>query len=298
MTNSFDQSIASQTTANGYDAKVFHYNDPSYYSRGVFEPAMGYSEYVSSTDYMNEKGDLYNEEFLFDSPEISSIFFREGQTFNTIITRSAHLGYTYNEMSGYLALQEYPEYRGLYGSEEEDCARVKAKIVDDLFARLLDELEARGQLENTVIIGMTDHYTYGYNNLDELYGHSGVDSDLLLEKVPCFIWSADGPSAQVDKAMSTADFLPTMLNLLGIDSPYNYLGWDAFDPQYPGYILFPDGSWIYDGVAYSNGEILMNEKNRTVSQEEINAMTALSQEFRNVSNLLLTCDYYKNAPVR
>ena len=199
-------------------------------------------------------------------------------------------------MLGYYALKKYPQYRGLYNSEEEICARVKAKIVDDMFARLLSELEAHGQLENTVIIGMTDHYTYGYKNLDELYRHSRVDSELLLEKVPCFIWSADGPSLQVDKVMSTADFLPTMLNLLGIDSPYSYLGQDVFDPNYPGYVLFPDGSWIYNGVAYSNGEILMNEKDREVPQAEIDAMAALSDEFITVSNLLLTCDYYKYAP--
>jgi len=297
VTNSFKQSIASQLTTNGYNAKVFHYNDPDFYSRGVFEPAMGYTEYVSYQDYIDDKSQLYNEEFLFDSPLVSDIFFRDGKTFNTIITRSAHLGYTYNEMIGYLALQKYPEYRHLYDSEEEICARVKARIVDDMFTRLLEELEERGQLENTVIIGMTDHYTYGYNNLEDLYDHSGVEDDLLLEKTPCFIWSAGGPSRQVDKVLNTADFLPTVLNLLGIKSPYRYLGQDAFDPRYPGYVLFPDGSWIYDGVAVNqDGEIIMNEKERTVSQVELDAMALLSQEFRTVSNLLLTCDYYKKAP--
>ena len=40
----------------------------------------------------------------------------------------------------------------------------------------------------------------------------------------------------------------------------------------------------------------MNEKNRSVSKTEINNMQALSQEFLAVSNLLLTSDYYKNAP--
>jgi len=80
---------------------------------------------------------------------------------------------------------------------------------------------------------------------------------------------------------------------MGIDSPYSYLGQDAFDPNYKGYALFPDGSWVCDGVAWQNGEILMNTRNQSVSQEEIDAMAELSQNFRNVSNLLLTSDYYK-----
>lgn len=293
VTNAFNQSIASQMTANGYSSYVFHYNDPDFYSRGVFEPAMGYADYVCYADYKNEKNALYSDTLLFDLPEVKDLFFREGQTFNTIITRSAHLSYKYNEVLSHYALKQYPQYRGLYGSEEEDCARVKAKLVDDMFTRLLDELETAGQLENTVIIAMTDHYTYGYKNMDELYAHSGVEEELLLEKTPCFIWSANGPQVEVTKTLNTSDFLPTVLNLMGIDSPYSYLGQDAFDPNYKGYALFPDGSWICDGVAYQDGKILMNQQNRVVSDEEITEMAKLFEEYRNVSNLLLTADYYQ-----
>ena len=294
VNNSFKQSIASQLTANGYNAQVFHYNDPAFYSRGVFEPAMGYADYVCYADYLNEDEEdrLFEENLLFDLQEVNDLFFRDGPTFNTIITRSAHLSYKYNEVLSYYALKQYPEYRGRYGSEEEDCARLKAKLVDDMFARLLQELEAHGQLNNTVIIAMTDHYTYGYKEMDELYAHSGVDSDLLLEKTPFFVWSADKPSMEVDKELNTSDFLPTVLNLLGIDSPDSYLGQDAFDPNYEGYVLFPDGSWIRKGVAYQAGAILMTEENRLVTVQEIEAMAAMSEEYRMISYLLLTCNYY------
>jgi len=295
MGNSFDQSIASRLTANGYSAKVFHYNTARYYNRDVLTPAMGYENYVAYSDYTTDPALLCQDTILFDLPQVKEQFFREGTTFNTIITRSAHLGYTYNEIIGYYAFKRYPEYLGLYGSEEENCARVKARVVDDMFARLLKELEEQGQLESTVIIGMTDHYTYGYKNIDELLAHSNVDSQLLLEKVPCFIWSADKPGLAVDKTLNTADLLPTMLNLLGIDSPYDYLGQDAFDPNYKGYAIFPDGSWVCDGVAWQDGQILMNTKERAVTQEEIDAMAALSQQYRAVSNLLLSTDYYRKA---
>jgi len=293
VTNSYKQSIASQMTANGYSSYVFHYNTPTFYSRGVFEPAMGYEEYVCYSDYESDKNRLYDDALLFDLPKVKDIFFRDGQTFNTIITRSAHLSYKYNEVLSHYALKQYPDYRGLYGSEEEDCARVKAKLVDDMFARLLQELEAAGQLDNTVIIAMTDHYTYGYKNMDELYALSGVENTLLLEKTPCFIWSANGPQMEITKELNTSDFLPTVLNLLGIDSPYHYLGQDAFSSDYKGYVLFPDGSWISDGVAYKNGKIIMNVQGRHVSDEEIQKMAVLSEEYRNVSNMLLTCNYYK-----
>ena len=240
---------------------------------------------------------MYDDNLLFEIPELNKLFFREGKTFNTIITRSAHLSYKYNEVLSYYALKQYPEYRNKYGSEEENCARVKAKLVDDMFARLLQELEEKGQLDNTVIIAVTDHYTYGYKNMDELYAHSGVTDTLLLEKTPCFVWSADCTPMTVDKTLNTADFLPTMLNLLGVESPYSYLGQDAFDSRYTGYALFPDGSWISNGVTYKItgkiGMVLQNNTGKEVDEEYIHKMNDETMTFIRMNNLLLTSDYYR-----
>ena len=277
INNDFSQSAASQLTNAGYNSLVFHYNTPKFYSRGVFEPALGYEEYVCYEDYTDDKEALYSDVLLFDNKELNDLFFRKGQTFNTIITRSAHLNYKYNEVLSYRALKQYPQYRGKYGSEEEDCARVKAKLVDDMFARLLTELEEHGQLENTVIVAMTDHYTYGYKNVEELMALSGVTDTLSLEKTPCFIWSAGGPDMEVDKTLNTADLLPTVMNMMGI-TDIQYLGQDAFDPNYTGYAIFPDGTWITSA---------------TLTEEEKHKMDTLAAEFIQISNLLLTSDYYK-----
>ena len=201
-------------------------------------------------------------------------------------------------MLSYYGLKKYPQYRGMYGSQEEDCARLKAKLVDDMFARLLEELKERGQLDNTVILAITDHYTYGYKETEELLSHSGVTDELLLEKTPCFVWSDEGPSMVVDKTLNTADFVPTMCNLLGFSGSYSYLGQDAFANSYPGYVYFPDGSWIADGiVCKKNGDgsnaILQNEKEITLTEDDYKQMDAKVQKFIRISNLLLTSNYYQ-----
>ena len=297
VTNNYKQSLASQLTEAGYSAQVFHYNSPSFYSRGVFEPAMGYEIYHSYEDYVTDKDELYDDSYLFENDALNSLFFREGKTFNFIITRSAHLSYTYNEVLSHYALKQYPEYRGKYASQEEDCARVKAKLVDDMFARLLQELEAKGQLEDTVIIGVTDHYTYGYKNTEELMAHSGVEDALLLEKTPFFIWSADGPDLTVDKTLNTSDVLPTVLNLMGIDLNFRYLGQDAFDPDYAGFALFPDGSWISGGIVckvLDGGEVQF-VRGEPPTDEQLQEMSELVQNYIRISNLLLSSNYYHRA---
>lgn len=301
VTNHFDQSLASLLTAQGYSAKTFHYNDPSFYSRGVFSVAMGYDEYVSYSEYVADDPDaknlLYDDQLLFDNQALNDLFFRQGQPrLNFIITRSAHLSYKYNEVLSYWGLKKYPEYKGLTGNEETDCAYLKARLVDDLFARLLQELEDRGELEDTVIIAVTDHYTYGYKDTQSLLALSGVEDTLLLEKTPCFLWGADLEPMSVDKVLSTADFLPTVLNLLGVDSPYDYIGNDAFDEAYAGYVPFSNGSWIVGNIAYDAANkkyIYLNGQTEAIPQTLQDSMTQTVQTFVNINNLILETDYYR-----
>ena len=303
VTNHYRQSLAFQLRQNGYSAKTFHYNDPTFYSRGEFSPAMGYEEYVSYGTYLgNMDGDsakelLYDDLLLFNNEELNREFFREGKpTLNFVITRSAHLSYKYNEVLSHWGLKKYPQYRFLTGNEETDCAYLKAKLVDDFFARLLRELEQHGQLENTVIIGVTDHYTYGYKDTDSLLALSGVGEELLLEKTPCFIWSPALEGQEVDKVLNTSDLLPTVLNLLGVESLYEYIGSDAFDEAYPGFVPFSDGSWIFDDGAYDAVEdryFSVSGRQQTISASIQQELETAVQEFIRINNLILETDYYR-----
>ena len=302
VTNDYSQSLAAQLTEEGYDAKVFHYNDPSFYSRGVYSLAMGYEEYVYYADYVAELDEkqqtqlLYDDLLLFQDEQLREEFFREeDQTLNFIITRSAHLSYKYNEVLSYWGLKKYPEYRGLTGNEETDCALLKAKLVDDMFEGLLEALEEEGKLQNTVIIGVTDHYTYGYKDMESLYALSGTEEDLLLEKTPCFIWSADMEAMEVEKTLNTSDLLPTVLNMLDVETEADYMGRDAFDDSYEGFVPFPDGSWISGDVAYDadSDEILYLEEDVTVEEEFLEEMSEEVSEFVYINNLILETDYYE-----
>ena len=303
VTNSYPQSLANRLREAGYSAKTFHYNDPTFYSRGEFSPAMGYEEYVCYADYVTEtdektrKNLLYDDLLLFENEGLKAEFFREGQpTLNFVITRSAHLSYKYNEVLSYWGLKKYPEYRGLTGNEETDCAYLKARLVDDFFAGLLRELEAEGQLNHTVIIGVTDHYTYGYKDLDALYALSGTKENLLLEKTPCFIWSSGLESMDVDKLLNTSDLLPTVLNLLGIESSYEYIGQDAFAEGYAGLVPFSNGSWIVGDTAYDSGKkqyLSLSGTQQKITAEFQKEMANTVQEFITINNLILESDYYQ-----
>ena len=262
-----------------------------------YEAYVCYEDYVTETDEKTRKNLLYDDQLLFDNEGLKAEFFREGQPkLNFVITRSAHLSYKYNEVLSHWGLKKYPEYRGLTDNEETDCALLKAKLVDDFFARLLLELEASGQLQDTVIIGVTDHYTYGYKNLEALYDLSGTKEQLLLEKTPCFIWSPGLEPMEMDKVLNTSDLLPTVLNLLGVESPYPYMGQDAFNEAYPGWVPFSNGSWISGDLAYDSAAkkvISISGNPQTATAEFQKELATAVQKFIQVNNLILEADYYQ-----
>lgn len=101
----------------------------------------------------------------------------------------------------------------------------------------------------------------------------------------------------MDKILNTSDLLPTLLNLLGVDSPYHYIGHDAFDDTYNGFVPFSDGSWITGDLAYNAGTkslMTLDGGKGTASKEFQEEMAQQVQRFTRINNLILDVDYYKS----
>ena len=63
-----------------------------------------------------------------------------------------------------------------------------------------------------------------------------------------------------------------------------------------GYALFPDGSWIVDGTLwrpeYGDNMQLLTEDAVPLTAEQMEQINAYLVEYGQISNLLLTTDYY------
>ena len=164
--------------------------------------------------------------------------------------------------------------------------------MDYLFAELLSQREADWTLENTVIIGYTDHYTYTLKDQDKVLELSKVDVPLLVEKTPYFIWAKGIQPAKVEKTVSTLDMLPTIANLFGLDQ-HKYLGRDAFDPTYEGYAFFSDGSFITNEVVYENGEVTKEFYPNAAEAIDVKELSRTVQYLVQLTNMILETDFYQ-----
>ena len=95
---------------------------------------------------------------------------------------------------------------------------------DALFGEILKKLEETGQMDNTVIVFLSDHGDYcGAHGLFT----KGVPSFREAYNIPCIIRYPKGinnPCCEVNEFVSLADFTPTFLELADVSVPDNLTG--------------------------------------------------------------------------
>jgi arylsulfatase A-like enzyme len=98
------------------------------------------------------------------------------------------------------------------------------RLIDDQVARLVASLEESGQLDNTIIVRLSDHGDY---LMDYGLGRKGVGLPEALTHVPMF-WTGPGvkPSPEIGASafVSVADIMPTLCEIMGAEIPIGVQG--------------------------------------------------------------------------
>lgn len=274
-----------------YTANSFHKSEAKFYNRGAMHQAFGYEQYHSALDYAQDELQASDDRFLADCEELYSAMTAQQPFADFLITYSGHLGYDEIDALTTYALEQFPEYRDNSRPYEINGLFAKARLTDEMFAHLLERLEEDGLLENTVICVYDDHYAYGLTDRVVLEEYSEAAGGRLLERTPCFIWYQGCTPQVVTKTLQTVDLLPTLANLFGLEVS-DMMGRDAFDPNYEGYVIFPNGGWMTDTAYAKNGQVVWNEG---MTDAEVSEMNAYARRFQEINDAILDTDYYAQA---
>lgn len=269
--NYFPYSLANLFKASDYSVNAFHMNDSEYYSRGTNYKNWGYENYYGLKDLGTYKDDSYTlDRELILNETFQEKMFNSEKFVDYIITYSGHLPFTTEKgvckklvIEDILAeekLEELPKDYILPEMTEEDCARRQAKETDYMVELLLNTLQEKGLIENTVIVVFTDHYLYTLSDQTILDKYKETSNN-LINKTPFFIWDNGETKKKITSVTSQLNIMPTLLNLFGLEyHPNYYIGEDALNNNYHGIVFFSDYSW-YDGNVYVDGGIVKNNKN-------------------------------------
>ena len=312
--NSFPYSMANLFKKEGYSVNAFHMNTGEYYSRNTNYQNWGYNKYYGLIDIEDYKDETYRlDRNLILNETFNSLIFNtdnEEKLFvDYIITYSGHLPFTNTKGVCKMLYDEDVANANQTKNEEDinseednikpefiqmtelECIKRQAKETDYMMQLLLQNLEEKNLIDNTVIIVFTDHYLYTIEDKTILDQYKETSNN-LINKTPFFIWSKDMKRTDINKTTSQLNILPTTLNLFGINyNPNNYIGTDALNPNYEGIVFFSDYSW-YDGNVYvENGEVI---NNKSISYESLEEKNYYISYITKKNDLALKYNYFKN----
>lgn len=295
--------IGNQLQERGYVSGAFHNNDYTFYKRHQTHTHLGYDIFMGEGNGMEEglsPGWPQSDEemFRFIIPQ-----YLDQEPFSLyFMTVSGHATYLFNSNTAAKRNREYVE-------DLDYSQPVKAYLACNMelehsMTYLLEELEAKGIADDTVVVIATDHYPYGLAPSDTW----GTNKDYLAELMgqrnsSCFvrdastliIWSGclEDMDLVVDGPVMSLDILPTLSNLFGVEYDSRLMcGRDVFSEQAP-LAFWIDYSWKTDKGTYnaSSGKFTPAE-GVEVSDEYIEYMHAYVRNKFTYSKAVQRNDYF------
>lgn len=253
--------LPSYFAGEGVNSYAYHNNTLSYYERNLTHPNLGYNFKASKLGDLDEAvwgGQVFEMENAryWPASDLDMMkatipeYINEDRFHVYYMTISGHMNYNFtgNKMSSI-----HKEDVAELPYSEEGRAYIACNIELDLALQyLIEQLEAAGKLENTVICLSADHYPYAMEiaNLEELAGKP-LDGSLEIYKNNLILWNSEMETVTVEKTASALDILPTLLNLFGFEYDSRlYVGRDILSDSAP-LAIFSDRSFITDRVSYN-----------------------------------------------
>lgn len=289
--NEMPFAFGNQFSAMGYISKAYHNHTYTYYNRHKSYPAMGY-EYKGIGNGLDVKKtwpesdlemiEVTGPEFIGDTP--FHVYY---------MTVSGHLRYSFS--GNFISAKNKALVEHLDKSAAVKAYYACQMELDFAMAELIRQLDAAGQLENTVIAISSDHYPYGLEEaeFDELAGHQ-LEKNFEMYENAFILWSASMLSpVVVDTYCSSLDIAPTLSNLFGL--PFDsrlYVGSDIFSDS-EKYVVFKDRSFINSSFMYDAGaKKVIKLLDKELTDEDLKAAIEHVNDMFRYSSKIIEEDYY------
>ena len=276
----------------GYQTWAYHDYIGDFYNRNITHANMGYT-FKAADSGLDVKIDWPSSDLEMMEASVDD-YINSGEPFHAYyMTFSGHYQYNWDNA---MSAKNRDAVKDLPYSEP-----VKAYIACNLeleyaLEYLMQRLEQAGVADKTCIALTNDHYPYGlteaeYNEL------AGQTLDTTFEKYRnSFICYVPGLSENivVDEYCSTADILPTLLNLFGVDYDSRLLaGTDVLSSGLHAAVL-SDKSFLTKTFRYDAGTetVIPADENTTVSDELAEAYRLYVDSRFQLSGNILNSDYY------
>lgn len=314
----------------GYYAFSMHGNNGSMWNRLNVHKSYGYDKFYNyKNDFKIDETfglGLSDKSFFRQAvPKIKKIEEKHGNFYGTMIMLTNHTPWTdADKLDEQLDLTMHYEQENEETGEKETLTAPYMKgttlghyftsvhYADAALGQFIEDLDAAGLLENTVVVIYGDHdakikkseYRKFYNYVPETNSIKSSDDPTYVDvdtyfyelnrKVPFIIWTKDHTyQEEITEVMGMIDVLPTLGNMFGFRSPYQ-LGHDIFSTD-KNLVVFPSGNWLTNSMYYNaqKEESKLLKEDATISVEEIKNNSAYAEKMIDISNSIIVYDMIK-----
>ena len=319
-------SIPKLLTDQGYYTFSMHANKADFWNRRTMHKTLGYQRFYSKTDYTVTPETsiglgLSDEEFFTQSiPKLQEINEQYENWYGVMIMLTNHTPFSEVDKYGEYAVDLKETVIDGNGNETEvtypymEGTKLgnyfkSVHYADGALGQFIEELDAAGLLDNTVLVLYGDHDArLPRADYERLYNYDKETDDILSKedpnytpygsyqyelgrKVPFIIWTKDMAGTKynmkVDEVMGMYDAMPTIGNMFGFYNKYQ-LGHDIFNVIGNNIVCFPNGNWLTDKAYYNSQKVeYFSINGEPISEEEIKNNTEYTNKLLDVSNNII-----------
>lgn len=286
--------IGNMFNKEGYVSYGFHNHNYNYYDRQKSHKNIGLKYYGCGNGLekkMNCKHWPNSDKEMIDA---TTSYYIDNDKFMTYyMTVSGHLNYNFSGNN--MAYRNKNKVKNLKYSTAIKAYLATQIELDKSIEKLLQVLEEKGKLNDTLIVIAPDHYPYGLTT-KQMNEISTIDRNDKFEKfhTTLIMYNPNIEKTVVDKVISSLDILPTIYNLYGLTFDSRLLmGRDIFSNN-EHIVILSDRSWITDKGKYNSvTKEFTSTTNEKIEKDYIDRINMIVNQRYGMSSLIIDNNYYK-----
>ena len=286
--------IGNMFNKEGYVSYGFHNHNYNYYDRQKSHKNIGLKYYGCGNGLekkMNCKHWPNSDKEMIDA---TTSYYIDNDKFMTYyMTVSGHLNYNFSGNN--MAYRNKNKVKDLKYSTAIKAYLATQIELDKSIEKLLQVLEEKGKLNDTLIVIAPDHYPYGLTT-KQMNEISTIDRNDKFEKfhTTLIMYNPNIEKTVVDKVISSLDILPTIYNLYGLTFDSRLLmGRDIFSNN-EHIVILSDRSWITDKGKYNSvTKEFTSTTNEEIEKDYIDRINMIVNQRYGMSSLIIDNNYYK-----
>lgn len=291
-TNSYPMGIATMFKEMGYKTYAYHDHNIYFQNRYIYLERLGFDNFKGCNNGLEKliNCNAWPESDVEMIKATVNDYAQAEEPFMVYyVTVSGHGGYTF---SGNKIAKKNKELVSDLDVSEGAKAYVATQIeLDRALEELINMLEEKGVLKDTVIALVGDHYPY-FLSIDEVNELSDFkrDSVVGVNKSNFILWNSEMDKISIDKTGSEIDVLPTIYNLFGVNYDSRLIMGKDILSTTEGLAIFDDRSWVTDkGIYYAKSKKFVGD----ASEEYVSYINKIVNNRMAMSKNIIKYDYYK-----